>query len=220
MNKTLTTSLAVLAVAGMVGGGTFAKWSDFQVLTGNESGAGQLTMALNSGGGGTPVPFSNVTLAPGEQNESIIYLSTTQLDYDDAGDQTASVFIQLKDLVGVEDGCTSNSETAEDADCVGPNEGEFKDQARAWIQYKVLAPGVTTCPGHDGSWSSLPGGTPWLGSLQAIETNGRYDVTDVVDNQGVCFHVNIEMPNVAGFDNTAQGDSAGFDLEFVAEQNV
>lgn len=230
MNKTVTASLAALAVAGMVGGGTFAKWSDFQEMNGNESGAGQLTLDLANGrGGGAAIPFQKVDLAPGEQNESVIYLSTAQLDYDDAGGaNSAKLFVHLQDLVGVEDSCTSNSEAAEDtavnedcAETTGPNEGDFKDQAQVSITQYIPPAGTTTCPNGGGSYGFLPGETSiWLGSLQDVEDNGRYAVGDVGDNQGACIFINIQMPAGSGFDNKAQGDSADFDLEFVAEQNV
>lgn len=232
MKKTVTTSLAALAVAGMIGGGTFASWSDFQEWNGNQSGAGTLTL-------GTTAPasqaFSIGNLTPGQVKETEVWLVSNESTSTPDG----TMWITLDNLVGVEDGCQGNSEVLIDLDCAGSNQGEFPETAQVRVTTKQsdeTTCGVAHVGGPPSGYEKLIFGggiVPDIKpseTLRAMETAGKlqilkpgaasstYDPAIFQPGEGVCVAFHVYVPTDA--DNGVQGDQASFDLRFDLEQDV
>jgi hypothetical protein len=216
MSKTLIKGLvggaALLALAG---GSTFAGWSDFAVVSGNESGADHLVLEMN---GTETNHFDDVKLAPGTTREQVIFI--TSRDGDTV--PNASLWMTLENLVGEEDGCNGNSEILVDADCGGVNEGEFPAQANMYVQsHKVPSTNPGACNDSAALYEArgfpfkplrATSGDFWDGKKVSLLSAGE----TLQPNEGVCVRVSIGLPTTAT--NAVQGDSSTFDLRFDLEQ--
>ena len=215
-NKLVKASLAGVAVVAIAAGGTtFSAWSDYDTLEGSQAGAEELTLVLNEP---NTQNFDNMKLAPGVGNDFEFVVASRQ-------GQTipnASLRLQLVDLIGDEDGCTStNSEAAVDANCSDVNsEGEFIDEAR--INVNVSAP--TTDP--DACSGAHPRGSKQTSiSLRQLRDNTAANPLNLLptgDNLGpgerICVAMGLSMPTSAT--NASQGDSASFNIKFLLDQVV
>ena len=70
MKKILGLAVAALLVMGLVGGGTWAYFSDPEVSGTNSLTAGTLDLEVEGGSGGSPVIFSVSDLKPGDNSVS------------------------------------------------------------------------------------------------------------------------------------------------------
>lgn len=221
--KLLKASLAGAAVIALVaGGGTYAAYSDFSNVTGNNVGAG--TLKLNVGANaGQDLKFDHVNMAPGAINaERQVFVTSN----DSTSTPSANLFVSLTNLEGTEDGC-DGAEAVVDAACssgpvTSPTSGQFiRDATVQWYSYVPDSPGVcnqsyspamkTVTPQHGGSLTALAAQTattPYAlnGSTQA------YKLPYLAPGQGLCFAMDVSL--AYGVNNASQGDSASFDLHF------
>ncbi|WP_170219555.1 SipW-dependent-type signal peptide-containing protein [Nocardioides litoris] len=208
MNKKLTRgALAGVAVVALAaGGGTFAAWSDFNSIDGNQIGADELVLKLEADGKpGAVAPVSKFTLAPGVLNSKQFVVSSRQ------GDTIpkAGLSVALADLVGTEDGCSGNSEVVVDNDCatlVG-NPGEFLKEAElrfySGAPTKAADPCETAKPTAKSEWFKLDA------KPQAV-------LGDLAPGEKMCVMTEILLPKSAT--NASQGDSAAYNLDFTLDQ--
>lgn len=228
MNKKILASLAaIVAVLGLIAGGTFAAYSDIRSVEDNTAGSGALVLNLTNGDGTAVKKFDYGKMAPGEQNQSIIHLANADLDYGVA--PTANLYVDLLDLVGSEDGCTSATELGDQGTNYGSScdaadvgtfepEGQFRNEAIVELTHAITS--AATCPAVVGGvYNVLPGQGLVIGDLQTVEDGSRLLVGELEDGESACLLVNIKMPAAPGFNNSAQGDSAVFDLKFDLEQS-
>jgi predicted ribosomally synthesized peptide with SipW-like signal peptide len=211
---------AVIALAA--GGGTFAAWSDFSEIAGNQAGAGILELQVNPNAG-SDFKFDHVTMAPGGINtQRNVYVASN------SGDSTPSgqLFITLKDLVGHEDGC-DGAEFADDSACGNGGAGQFIDDAYLQVSsYAVNSPGECTqgyAPGgkivtgqHGGSlkwWESQVAPYELTGDGTSI---GGVNRSYLAPGQGLCVSMTLNL--AYGVDNASQGDSADFTTRFDLKQ--
>ena len=228
-SKLVKASLAGAAVIALAaGGGTFASWSDFNVWSGNQSGAGTLTLSTNTPGSQT---FHVGNLTPGQVWENETYLLSNKSDSTPNG----KLYISIANLTGSEDGCQGNSEVLADPDCAGANAGEFPSDAKVFI--KTKSSDQATC-GVQPTGSDAPGGfekgifgagLDLLGanpatekSLSDLATAGQvqlirpgtptatFDPSIFKPGEGVCTAIYVYLPQTAS--NEVQGDQATFDL--------
>jgi predicted ribosomally synthesized peptide with SipW-like signal peptide len=218
-SKLIKGSLAgVAALALAAGGTTFASWSDFDEITGNEAGAGILQLTVNPNSGSEMI-FDSTEMAPGGINgQRNVYVASN----DGASTPSGRLFISLKDVLGHEDGCVGNSEIVDDPNCGSHDEGDFIDDALLQVtSYAVNSPGECTqgyaptgkivTAQHGGSlswWKTQP---PW-------EVTGHYtgpggiDRSYLAPGQGLCVSMDISLAYAV--DNASQGDSALFTTRF------
>ena len=222
--KASVAGAAALALAA--GGSTFAAWSDFDVVTGNETEAGYLKLDLNQPSGA----INNVgpsAMAPGEWH-SIDFMVASS-DYD--GVTKADLTMTLQNLQDLENGCgTTSSEQAVD-DCDTNPLGEFSSQGYIRVRYSDPAPigdivysPSNQCKAPNGNPNSLGYSPtndndathfPRLGSFAA---NGPWNLGQLTDGQAVCIRFDIGLDRDAT--NKVQTDSSTFDLKFNLEQNL
>src|SRR5512138_2298390 len=116
-NKTLVIAGGLAVTAALVGGGTFAAWSDFDD-TPASAGAGILKLNVSSTGGeGTAESFGFGNLAPGEDRILEIFVASSDAE----SVPNATLLMELTGLsdiegngpgnpTGVDGNCTTNSE--------------------------------------------------------------------------------------------------------------
>lgn len=223
MKKMLVTSLAALGVAGMIGGGTFASWSDFALLDTQEAGAGHLILDV---GDFTDSSVDKLKLAPGENRYQVFQVASN--DGDSVPD--GQLYITLSNITDFEDGCTSNGEAVaegadpyaggydEATDCGGPNDGEFSDQGRLWIyQYGPSSNGQCSNVAPDPSVvSTLVVNGQWLGDQEGV----KHAVVELEPGQQTCVGMRVLLvgSGPAAATNAVMGDSAEWDVRFDLEQ--
>lgn len=208
MKKMIITGLAAIGVAGMIGGGTFANWSDFQTY-GNAAGADHLTLDVDSS---STIGFEQIKMAPGVNREFDFVVASRQGD----AVPDASLTVSFEDAFGTEDGCRGNSEAVVDADCDSANDGEFIDEA--YISINASAP-TTDLAGA----CALPrGGRLSTMSLRDAFSSGAIDLLDGVTlkpGEGICVGMGItlpsdEHPSLPEATNASQGDYATWDFVY------
>ena len=248
-HKLLKASLAgVAAIAVTAGGGTLAAFSDFRDIEDNAVGAGILRMSLtpNAANPGDTTTFDNIELAPGQYYERQAYVATNDADSTPA----AKLFLDVSNLVGDENGCDTNSETAQDADCASSSStGDLIDQATLTVNSSLpsstgscsvlSASSQQVLPTRTWKLSDLVGGTfpmSWLTTAPGeLELTGEYqDLVAPVDpgmHAGVVNKKNLApgegicvLMTVAlpnlPTNDLAQGDDLSFDLRFVVKQDT
>jgi alternate signal-mediated exported protein len=230
-SKLVKASLAgAAAIALAAGGGTFAAWSDFGNIAGTST-AGALKLSLSDINGTSVTPITSPKLAPGENKVQDFFVASRSDDT--AALQNAALSVSLADLVGIEDGCTTNSESAEDVDCsvVPPvpqttpptSTGDFPQEA--YIQFSIKpATSANTCA--TGGYASS---AARQGTLAHVASLGKLPIGSLNPGDGVCVRMELGLPdqamgNAVDFawpnkaDNKVQGDSATFNVRFDLEQ--
>lgn len=232
MKKILTTSLAAIGVAGLISGGTFALWSDFQVVADNSSEAGELVLtadesSVSTNGGGGP-------LAPGE-NKTVYRFVSNRSD-NTVALQDALLELSFENLRDAENGCASNGEavaegaseaqaavndySAAACDTETTTGGELSTEA--YLQVRKGAPSTTIVDATDctsGSSSAVGAAKTLSAWMSAPAVNlGSLD-----PGEGLCIVFEFGLPGNGiappGIDfggppatNASQGDSALWDI--------
>ena len=221
--KILKAALAGTAVVALAAGGsTFAAWSDFSEITGNDAGAGILKLQVDANAG-SDFRFDHVKMAPGGIDmQRNVYVASN------SGDSTPSgrLFVTLKDLVGHEDGC-HGGELGDDPACaVTTGDGQFVDDALLQVSsYAVNSPGDCTqgyAPAGKIVTAQHGGSLNWWKTQDAYELTGNGSTIGGVNRsylapgQGLC--VSMTLGLAYGVDNASQGDSADFTTRFDLQQ--
>lgn len=219
--KLIAGAVAGVAALALIGGGTFALWSDFDSVEDNTLSAGTLTLEL---GQSTPLTFGK--LAPGENKAQTLWIANRSDDT--VALQNASLSGVITNLVGTEDGCRGNSEVVDDPDCdVLSSGGEFA--AQAFIQFASKpAASASSCAG--GTY-----GNHRQGTIQSVASGGAFQLGQLDPGQGICIRVEAGLPGggpggdsndgidfagAASANNATQGDSATFDVRFDLTQVI
>ena len=223
-SKLIKASVAGAAVVALAaGGGTYAAYSDFANVTGNQAGAGTLTLDVGPNAG-QDLKFDHVTMAPGGINaERQVFVTSNNA----ASTPSANLFISLTHLQGTEDGCDGAQEVIDDhGACNTPGTsstaGQFiNDAVVQWTSYIPDSPGVcnqsyapgmkVVTPQHGGSLAQLATQTATT-PYQLNGTSQVYKLPYLAPGQGLCVSMDISLPYAAS--NASQGDSASFDLHF------
>lgn len=222
----------VLAL-GMIGGGTFALWSDFDSVEDNQLSAGTLTLDVTDPNSSAVTPISMGQLAPGENKVADLFVATRGSG--SPALQNAQLSMVFDNYEDIDDGCSSNSEAVLEGDAnsragdpVCGTEGEFGNEAFIQFAYKKASV-AGACSGGGYSTSVLRQGrlddvatrTLALGSLNpgegmCIRIEGGLPGGGAGGdaNQGIDFAGNAVSTNIS------QGDSATFDLVFTLQQVI
>ena len=218
MRKTLMGVSGIAVALTMIGGATFAAWSDFDVVENNTTAAGHLKLDLNSTGA-----ISNVggtAIAPGESRTIDFFVASADLD----GVPAADLSMVVENLVNNENGCSStNSEKLADPDCdTAPLDGEFSDESYVRVRYTdpanvgdiTFANNSCSAPG---GYVNAVGYAPPSNNDTEIYPNldfftSSQPLTQLTGDQGICIRIDLGLPPSAT--NAVQGDSSLFDLRF------
>lgn len=200
MNKTKKSALGAAGVGvvalAMLGGGTFAAWSDFDTIEDNELGAGKLQLVV--GHKGATQFWQPGNIAPGKHKFQDVYVASNDGDSVPRGD----LYVRLENLVDIEDGCTNtNGEKAVDPNCDTPGAtGDFSTQAKVELaSYKPIWGECTTLGVFPKSIN--PGGT-LLADIEDVD----YRIATLAPGDDICIRVEVSLPVTA--DNAVQGDSS------------
>lgn len=227
MNKKLVRgSLAgVAAIALAAGGTTFAAWSDFGYVNGNQAGAGHLVLNVDEGA----LTHESMRLAPGDTSRSVnFYIASNDGDSVPNG----QLYITMQNLLNHEDGCTAKSEAVtegidptkpgfnKNTSCGsiadGNNNGELGSQAKMEI-YQYGPSENKQC-----SNESLPSSHVLDGANYHIVNaynNVKIPVVELAPGQGTCVMATVLLPNQPD-NNKVQGDSMTWDFRFDLEQVI
>jgi predicted ribosomally synthesized peptide with SipW-like signal peptide len=213
-------AVAGVAALALIGGGTFALWSDFDVVEDNTLSAGTLVLDV-----GQSAPLSFTGLAPGENKETTVFIANR-------GDNTvalqnALLTTTVTNLVDIEDGCLANSEKEVDSSC-NPGNGAGEFTREAYMQYRV-SNAVTP--------DDCTGATYSVRAWQVLNSydDAAINLGELDPLQGICVRVEvglpsgqgsrtpppgIDAPNAPSATNLSQGDGATFDVRFDLTQAV
>lgn len=237
MNKKILTSAAgIVAAAAVVGGATFAQWSDnWTESTANVVGADQLALSVTD-----PNPaqeFDKINMYPGGQADYEFFVTSRDGDAVPKADLT----LTLIDLQGEEDGCTNtNGELDDDADCastgidaVGQNTfGEFDDDSFVVVNTTVnpltaaeiaaIDPTATSICALNQTESPVTSRVVSGTSLRDLFNGGTLDLlsagTTMGPDDSVCVRMAVGLDD--SVDNASQGDSASFKVRFDLTQVI
>jgi predicted ribosomally synthesized peptide with SipW-like signal peptide len=230
MKKTLLGSAAAGALAlTLIGGGTFAAWSDFSVQH-ETVGAGHLTLNVGSS---YAVSSEALSLAPGINTYRAFYIASNDGDSIPNG----NLSVKLTNLVDHENGCENNGEAdAEDADraahagadaldtdgdisdarCnVAGDAGELSQLASLQWRWTDPLPASTDCAAIPVLAANYPNAAP-SGAISGL--NGfTTPIETLAPGQGLCVVMSIntfDHPSRPYHLNAMQGDTLDFDVRF------
>jgi spore coat-associated protein N len=202
MKKIVGLSIAVLLIIGLVGGATYAYFSDTESSTDNTLTAG--TLDLNIDGGDVAVTtFTASDVAPGSSGSGSSILANV-------GSITGELDIDTSAVTNTPGGGGTEFEGGS---------GELGASAQIAMYIDV---------DQSGGWNAGDVGLQSTGVTYSFPTALNYDEIDdyasetwnAVENMATTatdtIRVNWQVPT--GADNTIQGDSVSFDITFTLEQ--
>jgi len=201
MKKILGLTIAALLVMGLVGGGTWAYFSDPENVTGNTIAAGTINLQV----GASDPTSETFTVSSGVPGDNVTY--TWALD--NSGDVNAFLDIAFTNLVNDDDSNVEPEVSAGDSDN-GTGQGELAEtiDILVWIE-------TTNNDVYDSGTDTL--------IFMDKGTGGTTELTAaVVDDYALnpatsawfCFEWGIDTT----IGNTIMGDDFGIDVEFSLEQ--
>lgn len=224
INKSIIrgTLAGVGVIALAAGGGTFASWSDFDVIADNGAGAGIMRLDVSNRHGST-VDVAPFRLAPGQNKAQEFYLASADATNVPAGTLTATI-LNLRDIEDNGPACTTNSEALAEApdnfdshglptnplnDCGAT--GELSGQLKTQILFSAPVASAASCPN-----TGIYGG-PLSKTLAQQVAGGPWTLGTLTAGQGICVRVEMSLPATAT--NAVQGDDVAFDYRFDLVQN-
>jgi predicted ribosomally synthesized peptide with SipW-like signal peptide len=198
MNKKILGSVAgMVAVFGLIGGGTFAAWTADNSVDGNTVQAGYLELGLTNTSGATPQPFNTGPVAPGIPNVDQTWLVANN-------SSTPSILSTLHF-------------TLDDLTTSGQAGDALSEQAIARVH--------TRKPDGDGSCGPSSGDAGW-GSHGAKSISdwvnedfiqiGPSAYQQIANNQSMCVRLRLEFPTT--MDNDSQNGQLSFNSLFELRQ--
>ncbi len=225
MKKTLTMSLAALGIAGMVGGGTFAEWSDFTSVGGQRRRSRRLVLTPSAerrtnGWSGSPD-------RPGRETSPWTYCSPSCGPV--GGPYASSVTSRSTIVVDVENGCDEQLKPWTETDGAttsGPTASPLDERQRRGrrVQGRLASsPGcysgacwtTDSLPALPGPTTPHPVASPWSHTAHRQRLDRARDGTRHLRRIGLRA---LSLAAAGVTSNSAQGDYAAFDLRFDLDQ--
>jgi predicted ribosomally synthesized peptide with SipW-like signal peptide len=209
MKKILGLTVAALLVMGLVGGGTWAYFSDPETSTGNTFAAGTLELEVNDAEQWASTVISTGTMKPGDSGSVSIKL-------DNSGSINGTVLNAYILNLSNNDGTFTEPEVVDEGGTW--NGGSPTGRTQVYLSSKMQmvvfvdngAGGGTANNGiKDGSEATLASG-----NLSSINGTGPWTVSGGLSAGGTTYigiSYNIDGPSVF---NEIQGDTAQFDIKF------
>lgn len=221
MKKILGLTIAALLVMALVGGGTWAYFSDVETSSGNLLTAGTLDLTL----GGTTQTFSLSGVTPGD-------LADPQVDVDltsAAGSINANLSISIGAVTNYENGQNDPETDANlgNDQTLGATDGELGGLVKiaiwvdegddGWddINDYYLTSSQTTVAWTSGS--TVPSGA--YETIDSFASKTWADIEAMAASDVVYFKISYDFPEGGVTDNIAQSDSCVFDITFTLQQS-
>lgn len=209
MKKVMTTSLAAVAVAGMIGGGTFAGWTDTQTTSGAID-AGVLTLTIDEEQSSAS---SFVDMVPGGSETFTRVLAVNDGEsHFPSTDLTSELRLSVDNVVQSENGCGGDEATVDTLCSTETTEAELWDALEVERLVLRSVNGSGTCsPSVNPPLAQLatPSSPLPLSSLDA-------DLGDYAPGEDVCITYQIGLPFSTG--NETQTDGVTFDFVWTLTQ--
>lgn len=211
MKKILGLTIAALLVIGLVGGGTWAYFSDTETSAGNYFSVGTLDLEVNGSDPltGTLVDGSSVQLAPGDS------LTQVNIPIDNTGNLTGDLHIRITSVVasgGYDEGPNSTSSepeyVAEGGTFTGStpdNNNTPDDDIDTVMTLDADEQGVGVVTGLDGVTIASAASTGWIKIKDDFASGATYTL-----------QLGATLPTTVT--NEHQGDIVTFTLEFALTQ--
>ena len=217
MRKIIGLTVAALLVMGLVGGGTWAYFSDTETSGTNVLSAGTLDLTL----GGATAPFSIAGMQPGDSGDPEVSWTLTQ-----SGSLSGNLTIAMGTVTNNENTIWEpESDQGDTTD--GANEGELGSKVKIalWLD-----------EGNDG-WDDandlylIDGGTTQAWTSGSSVPTAAYDFIDDFSGDSwanvaalsgggaTYFKVSYNFPYGDATDNVAQSDNCTFDITFTLQQS-
>jgi len=210
VKKILGLALAAFMVMGLVGGGTWAYFSDPESTTGNVFAAGTLDLEVDSANPWASAPINVTDLEPGTA------MTPVTIDIDNAGNMIGDLYFRL---TGVSNGggtplypvgsevCSSEPEYVAEG---GPGswvaDDNLSDNLTLSLQ-KDIGAGNVAVTGYDGvNLDVAVANTGWTLIWDDMPASGSGDIT-----------LGVTLESVA--QNEFQGDNSTFSIEFQLQQD-
>ncbi|MFC1934356.1 TasA family protein [Chloroflexota bacterium] len=191
MKKILGLTVAALMVMGLVGGGTWAYFSDPETVTGSVFAAGTLNLGVDGEDTWTTPPISIVNIAPGETT------ANTTIALENIGNLAGDVYMRIN---GFTDGGGYNPEPEQVAEAGGAT-----DNISTQLVLNAAWNGVTVVSNIDGQTISSAD-THWSSNWIDLAPSG----TATVEMTATCN---------SSATNRYQGDNCTFQIEFLLVQD-
>jgi predicted ribosomally synthesized peptide with SipW-like signal peptide len=211
VKKILGLSIAALLVLGLVGGGTWAYFSDTETSTGNFFAVGTLDLEVNGADPltGTLIDGSSVQLAPGDS------LTQVSIPCDNTGNLTGDLYVRISSVVaagGYTDGPNNTSSepeyVAEGGTFTGttPDNNNTPDDAIDTVMtLDADESGVGAVTGLDGVTVASAASTGWIKVKDDFASGATYTLL-----------LGATLPTTVT--NEHQGDTVTFTLDFALTQ--
>jgi spore coat-associated protein N len=223
MRKILGLTIAAVLVMGLVGGGTWAFFSDTETVAGNYFAAGTIDLTL----GGTTTSFALSGLKPGDSADPEVDVDLTNA----AGGISANLSISIglvtnyeNGIVGGEGKATLGNDTT-----TGATEGELGSLVKIaiWIDenddgwddgndYYLTSAGGTQAYS---SGSEVPGAAYETINTFATGSVSWSDLETLAGGETAYFKISYDFPEGGVSDNAAQSDNCTFDFTFTLSQS-
>jgi predicted ribosomally synthesized peptide with SipW-like signal peptide len=192
MKKILGLTVSALMVMGLVGGGTWAYFSDTESTSGNVLAAGTLNLEVDSEDTWVTPPINIINIAPGETTANVT------IDVANIGNLDGDLYVRIN---GFTDGGGTNPEPEVTAEAGNPT-----DNISTMLTLGAYWNGTTAVTNLDGVTIDTADGT-WSGNY-----------VDLAGTSGTAsLEINATLDTAAT--NIYQGDNCTFTLEFYLAQN-
>jgi len=192
MKKILGLTVSALMVMGLVGGGTWAYFSDIESTSGNVLAAGTLDLEVDSENPWATAPISIINIAPGDTT------ANTTINLSNVGNLDGDLYVRIN---GYTDGGGTNPEPEQAAELISG----VTDNISTKLTLGASWNGTTAVTNLDGVDIATADGT-WSGNYVDMAGSGL-----------ATLEINATLDSDA--DNLYQGDNCTFTIEFYLAQN-
>ncbi len=203
MKKILGLTVVALMVMGLVGGGTWAYFSDVESAVGNTLAAGTLDLEVDLENPWTTVPVSVIDIAPGDSAGS------ANISCKNVGNIVSDLYVKITNVTN--GGGTAAYPTGSP---VASNEPEYVAEGgpSSWVANDAVSSNLTVSAMADGS----PLGDIDTDKLDAVPATWTLLKANLAADGTVSLDLDFTLDALAG--NEFQGDNCTFDIELYMQQ--
>ena len=201
MKKILGLTVAALMVMGLVGGGTWAYFSDVESAVGNTLAAGTLDLEVDVENPWTSVPVSVIDIAPGASAGS------ANISCKNVGNLVGDLYVKITNVTN------GGGEATYLATCSSEPEYVAEGGPSTWVAIDNVSANLTVSAMADGS----PLGDIDTDKLDAVPATWTLVKQDLAADGTVSLDLDFVLDSGAG--NEFQGDNCTFDIELTLMQD-
>jgi len=203
MKKILGLTVVALMVMGLVGGGTWAYFSDVESSVGNTLAAGTLDLEVDSENPWTSVPISVIDIAPGDSAGS------TNITCKNVGNLVGDLYLKI---TNVTDGGGTLAYPVGSEVCSSEPEYVAENGLVSWAAIDNVSANLTV--------SCDAGGSP-VATIDTVKLDSVPSTwTLIKDDLGAGANISLDLDFTleALASNEFQGDNCTFDIELYMQQ--